>query len=190
MIFINYRKGESQPVVDNLARQLKGHFGQAAVFKDDKDLQGGERWPERLRAELARRDVLLAVVATLRAAHPLGPGWRPPLEVRRLDDGADRDTFLAHTSGLIAADPALGALLRELEGWPLAVTILAHRARYVGDLAELAEPRAFKTPPLWPKGTRHPCREGDGHVRSTALGLQRPHRPERGVPGGAARSWP
>src|SRR3954471_13617275 len=62
MIFINYRKADTQDVVDNLAKELKRHFGETDVFKDDKDLHGGERWPDRLREELQRRKVLLAVV--------------------------------------------------------------------------------------------------------------------------------
>jgi hypothetical protein len=49
----------------------------------------------------------LAVVATLRGAYPLGPGWRRPIELRRLDDQAARETFLAGTSGQFADDSAL-----------------------------------------------------------------------------------
>src|SRR5262249_18196045 len=83
MIFINYRKDDAQPVVDHLAKELKRHFGEDKVFKDDRDIQGGERWPDRLRAELLRRDVFLAV---------LGEKWLTLLDehgARRIDDEND-----------------------------------------------------------------------------------------------------
>src|SRR5436190_20602942 len=46
MIFINYRKADTQQVVDHLAGRLKDAFGNDRVFKDDKDLRAGERWPD------------------------------------------------------------------------------------------------------------------------------------------------
>ena len=36
MIFISYRKADSQAVVDNLAKELKNRFGEKCVFKDDQ----------------------------------------------------------------------------------------------------------------------------------------------------------
>src|SRR5262249_44344087 len=94
----------------------------------------------------------LAVVATLRGAQPLGPGWRRPLELRRLDEEAARQTFLAGTSGLFAEGGALDDLLRELEGWPLALTLLAYQARYYADLSELAGAWRRKRAALLTKG--------------------------------------
>ena len=83
MIFISYRKADSQAVVDRLADRLKGEFGKDSVFKDDRDLRAGERWPDRLREEVLKCSVLLAVV---------GPGWLSALDEdgrRRLDDPDD-----------------------------------------------------------------------------------------------------
>jgi hypothetical protein len=80
----------------------------------------------------------LAVAATLRGVVPLGVGWHKPIQVRRLDEEAGRQTFLAHTSGLFADDPALPGLLRDLDGWPLAVVLLAAQAGGYADLGELA----------------------------------------------------
>ncbi len=83
MIFISYRKADTQAVVDHLADRLKNVFGAGGVFKDDHDLRGGEHWPDRLRQEVLARDVLLAVI---------GPGWLTALDEdgrRRLDDPDD-----------------------------------------------------------------------------------------------------
>jgi tetratricopeptide (TPR) repeat protein len=80
----------------------------------------------------------LTVVATLRGVAPLGVGWRKPIQVGRLDEEAGRRTFLAHTSGLFADDPALPELLRDLDGWPLAVVLLAAQAGGYAHLGELA----------------------------------------------------
>ena len=83
MIFISYRKQDSQAVVDHLADRLKQRFGETAVFKDDTDIHAGEKWPERLRQELAAREIVLAV---------LGPAWLTSHDEyfrRRIDDPED-----------------------------------------------------------------------------------------------------
>src|SRR5437899_3026906 len=83
MIFINYRKDDTQAVVDNLAKELKKQFGADRVFKDDRDIEGGDRWPDRLRQELMKCKVLLAVI---------GEKWLTILDAygaRRLDDEND-----------------------------------------------------------------------------------------------------
>src|ERR1700722_12419 len=83
MIFISYRKADSQAVTDHLAERLKEAFGDHAVFVDHHDLGAGERWPERLQREVLDRDVLLAVV---------GRGWLTAADEdgrRRLDDAED-----------------------------------------------------------------------------------------------------
>src|SRR5439155_888970 len=56
---------------------------EGAVFKDDRDLRAGERWPDRLKQEVLARDVLLAVIGDkwLTAADNAGR--------RRLDDRQD-----------------------------------------------------------------------------------------------------
>lgn len=83
MIFISYRKADTQAVVDHLADRLKSVLGATAVFKDDHDLHGGDRWPDRLRKEVQACDALLAVVGT---------GWLTASDEdgrRRLDDPDD-----------------------------------------------------------------------------------------------------
>jgi tetratricopeptide (TPR) repeat protein len=100
----------------------------------------------------------LAVVATLRGTYS-GPGWRCPLELRRLDDESARRTFLAGTSGKFTDDPTLDDLLRELDGWSLGVTLLAYQARYYADLKELTSAWQRKRAALLTRGVKK--READ-----------------------------
>jgi hypothetical protein len=83
MIFISYRKADSQAVVDHLADKLTTVFGAAAVFKDDRTLRPGDPWPDEIRQAVLNCDVLLAVLgdAWLTAADEYGR--------RRLDDAED-----------------------------------------------------------------------------------------------------
>jgi len=62
MIFINYRKADSQAVVDSLAKELKSWFGEARVFKDDHDIRAGDSWPKRLELEVLKSEVFLAII--------------------------------------------------------------------------------------------------------------------------------
>jgi hypothetical protein len=62
MIFISYRKDDTQSVVDYLAMALKERFGAERVFKDDQDLHAGDPWPDRLLQEVLQSEVLLAIV--------------------------------------------------------------------------------------------------------------------------------
>jgi tetratricopeptide (TPR) repeat protein len=96
----------------------------------------------------------LALVATLRPSILPGRGWRAPVELRRIDEAAARETFLAATGGRFHDDPGLGALLRELDGWPLALTVLAHQAQSYADVAELADAWRRRRTGLLTKGVR------------------------------------
>ena len=96
----------------------------------------------------------LSVAATLRPGYTPGPGWGPPFEVRRIDAAAAHDTFLANTGGRFAADPALDALLHDLDGWPLALTLFAYQARFVAELEELANAWRTKRTALLSKGVK------------------------------------
>ncbi|MBM3728192.1 MAG: TIR domain-containing protein [Acidobacteria bacterium] len=57
-IFISYRKSDSPGVTGRLADALHARFGRDAVFWDERSLEGGEPWPERLREGLAECGVL------------------------------------------------------------------------------------------------------------------------------------
>lgn len=83
MIFINYRKKDSQATVDHIADRLKQRFGELAVFKDDVDIRAGERWPERLRQEVDYSQIVIVIV---------GPSWLTAHDQhyrRRIDDPND-----------------------------------------------------------------------------------------------------
>jgi hypothetical protein len=83
VIFISYRKEDSQQIVDLLAEKLKQHFGGAAVFKDDRDIRAGEDWPKKLRDELEARKVMIVVI---------GSHWLTSFDKhgrRRIDDEKD-----------------------------------------------------------------------------------------------------
>src|SRR5262245_21641621 len=83
MIFINYRRSDAQHVVDHLAERLKTVFGATAVFKDDRDVKPGQRWPDEIRNRVLSCEVLLAVI---------GPTWLAaahPNHRRRIDDSED-----------------------------------------------------------------------------------------------------
>ena len=62
MIFINYRKGDTQSNVDFLAEGLKQQFGDRFVFKDDQDIQPGEKWPDKLENAITNAEILLVVI--------------------------------------------------------------------------------------------------------------------------------
>jgi tetratricopeptide (TPR) repeat protein len=107
---------------------------------------------EDLFQQLADQPALV-VVATLRGVAPSGPKWwQASLVLLRLDDTAARETFLAGTGGKFADDPALDDLLSELEGWPLALTVLAYQARVYADVRELAAAWRRKQTALLTKG--------------------------------------
>ncbi|MBN9521973.1 tetratricopeptide repeat protein [bacterium] len=81
----------------------------------------------------------LAVVASLRPGCPLGAGWKKPLELLPYDLAAARDTFHARSSEIYLGDPDLDGLLKELDGWPIAVTVLARRTGEYPRAKDLAE---------------------------------------------------
>lgn len=64
MIFINYRKSDTQAVADHLAENLREAFGDAAVFQDQNDLFPGKPWPDGLRKALLECKVLRVLIGT------------------------------------------------------------------------------------------------------------------------------
>jgi tetratricopeptide (TPR) repeat protein len=147
------------PLGDRLEARLFDFLRQSAprllvLDNAETPLLGEDRLEaEELFQQLAGLPAL-AIVATLRGVAPPGPGWRAPLELRRLDDAAARETFLAGTGGKFADDPALDALLRELDGWPLALTVLAYQGRFYVDVRELAGAWRRKRTDLLTKGVK------------------------------------
>jgi hypothetical protein len=147
------------PLRENLEARLLDLLGQGgprllALDNAETPLQADDRTDtEELLRHLAAVPAL-ALVATLRSVRPLGAGWRQPIRLHRLESAAARQTFLAGTSGKFADDPALDDLLEELEGWPLALTLLAHQAGACEELWELADAWRRKRAALLTKGVK------------------------------------
>jgi hypothetical protein len=81
--FISYRTEDSLAVATTLERELGRSLAWGEVFLDHRRLEPGESWPQRLRAEVQRADVVLLLI---------GPRWltlQAPDGVRRLDDPDD-----------------------------------------------------------------------------------------------------
>ena len=80
--FICYRFDDTGAVADRLASELPREL-ECEVFLDHRSLEGGEPWPERLRDEVERADVVLVLI---------GRQWltlQTPDGIRRLDDPDD-----------------------------------------------------------------------------------------------------
>jgi tetratricopeptide (TPR) repeat protein len=81
-VFINYRADDTSAVATILARELSRALSWGTVFLDHQ-LDGGEEWPPRLRAEVRAADVVLVLI---------GPRWltlQGPDGIRRLDESED-----------------------------------------------------------------------------------------------------
>lgn len=65
IIFISYRRKDSQAATLGLAEQLRGIFGFNHVFLDNT-IDPGNKWPDRIEQALESADILLAVI---------GPRW-------------------------------------------------------------------------------------------------------------------
>ncbi|GHH30257.1 hypothetical protein GCM10017774_07600 [Lentzea cavernae] len=82
-IFLSYRIKDSVHATAAIAGRLAQHYGQDNVFRDRDSLPLGSVYPRRIRRELERSDVVLAVI---------GPSWltiRDKNDVRCLDDERD-----------------------------------------------------------------------------------------------------
>jgi TIR domain len=80
--FVCYRTEDTLAVADRLAVELQRAL-EIEVFIDHRSLDGGDRWPDRLRREVERSEVVLILV---------GPRWlglQTSDGIRRLDDPDD-----------------------------------------------------------------------------------------------------
>lgn len=62
VIFVNYRREDSGPVVAHLRSKLVERYGDDAVYVDDHSNELGARWPEAIRSRLVASTVLLAII--------------------------------------------------------------------------------------------------------------------------------
>lgn len=81
-IFLSYRINDSVHATASIADLLARHYGRENVFRDRDSLPLGAIYPRRIRRELERADVVLAVI---------GPSWLTAEKngVRCLDDERD-----------------------------------------------------------------------------------------------------
>jgi pterin-4a-carbinolamine dehydratase len=83
LVFISYRRTDSQQAALGLYIQLRARIGPGSVFMDRTGISSGEIWPERLREAIGQATVLLAVI---------GPGWLTSADEygrRRIDSPTD-----------------------------------------------------------------------------------------------------
>jgi hypothetical protein len=66
-IFISYRRSDSKDIAARIADNLSQEPGIDHVFLDVDAIAHGENFPKRLDTEIARADVVLAII---------GPGWQ------------------------------------------------------------------------------------------------------------------
>ncbi|MEX1363989.1 MAG: SUMF1/EgtB/PvdO family nonheme iron enzyme [Nannocystaceae bacterium] len=67
MLFINYRREDSDIAVGRLEDALVQRLGREAVFRDCSSIEPGQVWPDELRGRVHDCVVMLAVI---------GPGWK------------------------------------------------------------------------------------------------------------------
>jgi len=76
-----------------------------------------------------------AMVVSMRGhERPQEVSWRQPIELTRLDDDSAREAFLEIAGKEFADDPRVRDLCKELEGVPLAITLMALAAQGESDL--------------------------------------------------------
>jgi tetratricopeptide (TPR) repeat protein len=66
MIFISYRRTDSEDLAIRLADKLREHFGADAVFLDRNDIELGDNWRETIEVSLLAAKAVLAII---------GPRW-------------------------------------------------------------------------------------------------------------------
>ncbi len=64
MIFISYRKEDSNDLPLSLASALGARFGQENVFVDRANIIAGQNWRQRIEQELDKSNVVIAVIGT------------------------------------------------------------------------------------------------------------------------------
>jgi hypothetical protein len=61
-IFISYRRDDSQAQSELVYQALEQRFGSDAIFMDSNNIDGGSKWPDRIRQALSDTQLVLAVI--------------------------------------------------------------------------------------------------------------------------------
>lgn len=114
-VFISYRRSDSKDVAARIADRLAQLREVDSVFLDVEAIGLGEHFPERLNAEIARADVVLAVI---------GPRWAGG----RDEDGTlriwqENDFVRREVAGALALEKRVIPCLVDEAGMPAADTL-------------------------------------------------------------------
>ncbi|MFL6248569.1 MAG: 4a-hydroxytetrahydrobiopterin dehydratase [Thermoanaerobaculia bacterium] len=83
LTFISYRRDDTSQIAQALYLQLKERFSSGQLFMDANSIRAGVAWPQRIKREIKRATVMLAL---------MGPGWLRVADQygqRRIDDPTD-----------------------------------------------------------------------------------------------------
>jgi pterin-4a-carbinolamine dehydratase len=103
LVFINYRRSDSQQAATGLYVQLRARIGTASVFMDRSGISAGDIWSDRLREVMSRATVVLVLIGSnwLRTADEYG---RRRLDI---DDDWVRDELLTAINSRKSVIPVL-----------------------------------------------------------------------------------
>ena len=104
-IFINYRRAVTPDAANLLDAELRGRYGEQAVFRDNRSIEAGCRWAEALEAGINNCAVLLVLI---------GKGW---LECQY---GKDCDVSNGEKRGRLRLENPNDYVRQEIE-WALAL---------------------------------------------------------------------
>lgn len=121
---------------------------------------------EELLAQLAAVPGLALAISLRGEERPFGTPWREAIRLLPLSRVAARSAFLQVAGEKFRGDPDLEKVLDVIDGWPLALTLLAHRAQVESSLSGLLA--------LWVAKRTEILRRGDERSRlniDVSLGL-------------------
>jgi len=127
-VFISYRREDSHDGSRLLCNALKTHYGDDAVFFDNRSIEIGDDWPDEIEIALSNAKVVLVV---------MGKHWfdgDPVFNVKRIDNENDwvhREVYTALNSKAITTIPVLLNIEQPPEiAFPLPIRALSKKQSY------------------------------------------------------------